>query len=147
MAHAVTVVDVDAVPTAVVAATTTWPEFPSLWKPLLDEVWACLRAGGITSGCRNIMLYKDDVPNVEVGVMLDRPCPLTGRVVASALPAGRVARTVHYGSYAELGAAHRAVTDFCAVRSLPRTGVSWETYGPHRDDPAEVWTEVTYQLA
>jgi len=33
-----------------------------------------LRAGGINSGCRNVMLYWDDVPRVEVGVELSRPC-------------------------------------------------------------------------
>ena len=49
--HEVTVSEGGALPTAVVAATTTWREFPSLWKELLDEVWACLRAGGITHGC------------------------------------------------------------------------------------------------
>jgi hypothetical protein len=31
------------------------------------------------------MLYLDNAPKVEVGVLLDRPCPLTGRVTASAL--------------------------------------------------------------
>jgi len=31
-------------PTLVVAAHTTWPEFPGLWRPLLDEVWAFLRS-------------------------------------------------------------------------------------------------------
>ncbi len=44
MGHEVTVADVEARPTAVVAATTTWREFPALWKELLDDVWACLRA-------------------------------------------------------------------------------------------------------
>lgn len=111
MSYQVTVTDAEARPTAVVAAATTWPEFPGLWKQLLDEVWACLRAGGITRGCRNIMLYLDDVPHVEVGVQLDQPCPLTGQVVASALPAGRAAMTVHRGAYAGLGAAHQAVRD------------------------------------
>ena len=56
---------------------------PALWGQLLGEVWDCLRAGGISGGCRNIMLYRDSVPNVEVGVLLSQPCPLTGRVVAS----------------------------------------------------------------
>ena len=69
MSYQVTVTDAGARPTAVVAAATTWPEFPGLWKELLDQVWACLRAGGIHSGCRNIMLYLDDVPHVEVGVV------------------------------------------------------------------------------
>ena len=147
VSYEVTVTDVTARPTAVVAAATTWQEFPSLWKELLDEVWACLRAGGIRGGCRNVMLYLDDVPHVEVGVELSRPCPLTGRVVASALPAGRAGVTVHRGSYAGLASAHRAVLDWCAAEGLAPAGPRWEIYGPHRDDPADVWTEVYLLLA
>ena len=117
-----------------------------LWKDLLDEVWACLRAGGIHRGCRNVMLYRDDVPNVEAGVLLDQPCPLTGRVVASTLPSGDVATTVRWGSYAELCSAHQAVLDWCRRQARTPAGPRWEIYGPHRDDPAEVWTEVHYLL-
>lgn len=98
-------------------------------------------------GCRVIMLYWDDVPHVEVGVELLVPCPLTGRVVASALPTGQVAMTVHHGPYSGLGAAHRAVIDWCAVQEKQRVGTRWEVYGPHNDDPAKVWTEVYYLLA
>jgi effector-binding domain-containing protein len=147
MSYRVTATDVAARPTAVVAATTTWQEFPRLWGSLLDEVWACLRAGGITRGCRNVMLYRDDVPNVEVGVELTQPCPLTGRVVASTMPAGTVATTVHYGSYAGLETAHRAVVDWCAANGRRRAGPRWEVYGPHDTDPAKVWTEVYHLLA
>jgi effector-binding domain-containing protein len=146
MTYAVTVQDVEARPTAVVAATTTWREYPALWKPMLDEVWACLRAADIHRGCRNIMLYLDDTPSVEVGVELLQPCPLTGRVVSSSLPAGRVATTVHYGSYAGLRAAHDAVIAWCAAEGLARIGVRWEVYGPHDEDPAKVWTEIYHQL-
>ncbi len=147
MSYQVTVTEAEARPTAVVAATTTWPEFPALWKPLLDEVWACLRAGGIHSGCRNIMLYLDDVPHVEVGVQLDQSSPLTGQVVASSLPAGRAALTVHRGPYAGLRAAHQAVQDWCAAQGLRTAGPRWEIYGPHDDDPAKVWTEVHWLLS
>ncbi len=146
MSYQVTVTNVVARPTAVVVATTTWQEFPALWQGLMDEVWACLRAGGINRGCPNIMLYWDDVPRVEVGVELRVPCPLTGRVVASALPAGQVAMTVHHGSYSGLAAAHSAVLDWCAVEGKQKTGTRWEVYGPHNDDPARVWTEVYYLL-
>ncbi|MGP8001415.1 MAG: GyrI-like domain-containing protein [Streptosporangiaceae bacterium] len=142
MDYQVSVAEVAARPTVVVAAATTWPQFPALWKELLDEVWACLRAGGVTRGCRNVMLYRDGVPHVEVGVLLDQPVPLTGRVVASALPAGRVAMTVHRGPYPGLAAAHRAVLDWCAAQRLRPAGPRWEVYGPHHDDPAQVWTEV-----
>ena len=83
MAYEVNLTEVESRRTAVVAGTTTWQDFPALWGQLLGEVWDCLRAGGISGGCRNIMLYRDSVPNVEVGVLLSQPCPLTGRVVAS----------------------------------------------------------------
>lgn len=147
MDYEVTVTDVAARPTAVVAATTTWREYPTLWSQLSNEVWACLRANGITRGCRNVMLYRDDVPHVEVGVELLQPCQLTGRVVASSLPAGRVAMTTHRGDYATLGAAHKAVIDYCADQGYRRAGPRWEVYGPHSDDPAQVWTEVYWLLA
>jgi effector-binding domain-containing protein len=140
--YEVSVIDAESRPTAVVPATTTWREFPALWPVLSGEVWACLNAAGIGSGCRNIMLYRDDVPHVEVGVLLDRPCPLTGRVVASSLPAGRVATTVHHGTYAGLRDAHQAIH----AQGLPLAGPRWEIYGPHHADPAQVWTEVHYLL-
>src|SRR5579859_6731988 len=142
MSYQVTMIDVAARPTAVVPATTTWQEFPKLWMDLLNEVWACLRAGGVDRGCRNVMLYWDDVPHVEVGVELSVPCPLTGRVVASALPKGPVAMTVHRGPYAGLSTAHQAVLDWCAAQGLQPAGPRWEVYGPHHDDPNQVWTEV-----
>lgn len=146
MRYDVTVTTAPSRPTAVVAATTTWAEFPGLWKGLLDEVWACLNAQGVTRGCRNVMLFLDDVPHVEVGVVLPQPYPLGGRVVASVLPAGPAATTVHRGPYPGLAAAHEAVVAWCAARHLERAGPRWEIYGPHRDDPAELETEVYHLL-
>jgi effector-binding domain-containing protein len=145
--HEVEFRNVTARPTLVVSATTSWQEFPKLWKVLLDEVWACLRAAGITSGCRNVMLYRDDVPHVEVGVERADRVRLTGRVVVSSLPGGRVAMTVHRGPYAELGSAHQAVRDRCVAGRERLAGPRWEVYGPHRDEPAELWTEVYYLLS
>jgi len=147
MGYQVTVTDVEACPTAVVAATTTWQEFPTLWRELSNEVWACLHAGGIYRGCRNIMLYLNDTPHVEVGVELLAPCPLTGRVVASTLPAGQVAMTTHYGPYAGLAEAHQAVHDWSRGHGRALAGPRWEVYGPHNNDPTKVWTEVCYLLA
>jgi effector-binding domain-containing protein len=149
MDYDVTEADVPARPTAVVAATTTWEEFPTLWGKLLDEVWQCLRASGIDRGCRNVMLYRDDTPRVEVevGVELVQPCSLTGRIVASTLPAGQVAMTVHRGAYADLTVAHQAVYDWCAANRRRPAGTQWEVYGPHDDDPAKIWTEVYWLLS
>ena len=147
MDYVVRLAEVEARPTAVVAARTTWQEFPALWPVLSAEVWDCLRAGGVHRGCRNIMLYRDGVPNVEVGVLLDQPCPLTGRVTASALPAGTAAMTVHRGAFGEVGAAHEAVLAWCAAQGRRPSGARWEVYGPHNDDPALQWTEVYVLLS
>jgi len=68
-------------------------------------------------------------------------------VAPSSLPAGQVAVTVHRGPYAELGSAHRAVLDWCAAQGRRPAGPRWEVYGPHRDDPVEVWTAVSYLLS
>jgi effector-binding domain-containing protein len=145
--YVVTLVDITEQRTVVVATATTWAEYPSLWRELSGEVWACLRAAGITRGCPNVMLYRDDVPNVEVGVLLDQPPPLTGRVTASTLPVGRVATTTHRGPYAGLGAAHAAVADWCGRNGIRPAGPRWEIYGPHDDDPAQLRTDVYWMLS
>jgi effector-binding domain-containing protein len=143
----VMVTRVDARPTAVVAAVTTWDEFPALWRPLLDEVYACMRRnGGVRQG-QNVMLYLDDAPRVEVGVELIAPCVLDGRVTQSELPAGEVASTVHRGPYQELGAAYERIRQWCAEQGRPVAGPRWEIYGDWREDPAELETEVYFLLA
>lgn len=148
MTGVVTMRSVAAGPTTlVVAARTTWSEFPTLWRPLLDEVWGCLRAAGVTRGCPNVMLYLDEQPHVEIGVLTAEPVPLTGRVVRSSLPAGTVATVMHRGPYPDLGLAHAAVRRWSADRGCTLAGPRWEIYGPHRDDPAELEVEVAYLLA
>ena len=147
MEHQVTLRDVAARPTAVVAATTTWQEFPKLWGQLLGEVWDCLRAGGIQRGCPNVMLYRDDVPNVEVGVQVTGTFEPSGRVVPSVLPAGAVATAVHRGPYEALEEAHVAIKAWCLSHRHALTGVRWEVYGDWTADPAELETTVSYLLA
>jgi effector-binding domain-containing protein len=133
-------------PTAVVAQETTWEDFPGLWRSLLDEVYAFLRGGGATQSGHNVMLYRDDVPNVEVGVQVAGTFAPSGRVVPSALPAGRVASAIHRGSYDELDGAHRAIREWCAARGHKLTGTRWEIYGDWRENPEELETEVNYLL-
>jgi effector-binding domain-containing protein len=134
-------------PTAVIAAATTWAEYPALWPKLLDEVYAFVRGGGATQGGHNVMLYRDDVPNVEVGIQVTGPFESNGRVTPSVLPAGEVASTVHRGPYDALDEAHVALKAWCGSHRHALTGVRWEIYGDWREDPAELETEVCYLLA
>lgn len=133
-------------PTAVIAATTTWPEFPGLWRGLLDKVHANVRWGGSGPKGRNVMLYHDNVPHVEIGVELDQPAEIAAPVVRSVLPAGEVAMAVHYGPYELLGDAHDAVIDWCDDNGRRRAGPRWEIYGHWQEDPDLLETEVYYLL-
>jgi effector-binding domain-containing protein len=148
--HPVTVVEAVEQPTAVVAAATTWSEYPQLWPDLLAEVWAAVRAVPGSAPGRNVMLYLDDLPNVEVGVEIGGSFAGRGAVVASALPAGRAATTVSRGapSVEGLAAAHEDVIEWCGDNGYALTGVRWEIYDHWRDDqdPAAFTTEVYWLL-
>ena len=147
MTHEVTKVDLPARPTAVLAATTTWAEFPQVWGRLLGQVHANVTWSMSTGHKgRNVMLYLDGTPRVEVGVELDQAAEVGDGLLRSQLPAGPAATTVHRGSYDGLGEAHAAVKAWCDEQGLERTGVRWEVYGHWYDEPAKVETEIFYQL-
>ena len=133
-------------PTAVVPIITTWRDFPSQWTGLLNEVYAAAATGAFVQDGQNIMVYLDDQPRVEVGIQVARAFVPVDRVVPSALPAGAAVMTVHRGPYDLLGDAHTAVRNWCATRGLRTTGVRWEIYGDWAEDPADLATEVWYQV-
>jgi effector-binding domain-containing protein len=127
MDYEVSLQTVAACSTAVVAQATSWGEFPRIWVRLLDEVYAFPRDGGAAQDGQNVMLYRDDVPNVEVGVQVAGSFTPAGWVIPSFLPAGQVATTVHRRPYAGLGAAHQAVLARCAARAHRVQGTRWES--------------------
>jgi hypothetical protein len=136
---------VDAQPTAVIAETTTWQAYPEVWPRLLDEVWSAVRPSRSTiAPGRNVMLYKDDVPNVEVGVEVAGSFAPLGRIIASALPGGHVAMATHRGNW-DVGRAHRAVIDECDRLGLERVGPRWEIYG-HFNAPGDEEVEIYYLI-
>jgi effector-binding domain-containing protein len=148
MEYEVRLIRAAATPTAVVAEATSWEEFPTRWKSMLDEVWGFLRGPGTglwTDG-HNVMLYKDAVPNVEVGVQVIRTFEPSGRVVPSSLPAGEAAMTVHRGPVDGLAAADQAIADWCSAHGREAAGPRWEVYGDWGDDPAEYETTVYWLL-
>jgi effector-binding domain-containing protein len=132
MSADVTVKMVEPMPTAVVVAATTWAEFPRLWGPMLDKVWAFLRGGapgGLWEHGHNIMLYKDDLPNVEVGVQVAHSFDPAGEVVASSLPGGLVGTATHHGPVTQIGDTHDAVAERSKAMGYRLAGPRWEIYG------------------
>jgi effector-binding domain-containing protein len=151
-ADAVRFATVEARPTAVVAQTTTWQEFPRLWGRLLDQVYGFVRprpelaTGDGEELWQNVMLYKDQRPDVEVGVLVSGPFQAEGPVMLSALPAGEVAIAIHRGDYAKLGVTHEAVRDYATAHGRELAGACWEIYGHARPDPGQAETEVFWLL-
>jgi effector-binding domain-containing protein len=87
---------------------------------------------GLYQGGHNIMLYQDDVPNVEVGVQVSGSFGPAGQVVASTLPGGLVATATHTGPIAKIGDTHQAVCEWSTANGYRLAGPRWEIYG----DPA-----------
>jgi hypothetical protein len=143
----VRIVEVAPQATAVIALVTDWEAFAQLWAPLLGEVWEALRAAGAATG-RNVMLYKDDRPSVEVGVELYGPFEAAGRVTLSTLPGGSAATTTDPGppTRDSLRAAHHAVADFFKSSDRARSGPRWEIYSHWSEIAEENHTEVYHLL-
>jgi effector-binding domain-containing protein len=149
----VTVKNIEPAPTAVVAAAAaaTWAEFPKMWGPMLGEVWSFLRGDapeGLYKHGRNIMLYTDDVPNVEVGVQVTGSFAPAGPVVASTLPGGLVASATRTGPIASIGDTHQAVRVWSTANGYRLAGPRWENYSdpdpPTGDFDVDVfWSLVT----
>jgi effector-binding domain-containing protein len=143
---------VEELPTAVVAQTTTWTEFPRLWGQLLGEVYEFVRprpelaTGHGHELWQNVMLYKDQRPDVEVGVQVSGPFQSEGRVILSSLPGGEVATATHRGDYTKLGVTHKAVRDYAASHGRELAGPCWEIYGHPPANPSEAETEVFWLL-
>ena len=152
MAYVVTVERTRECPTTVIKANTTWREFPRLWRPLLDEVWAFLGATpDLRADGHNVMLYRTGLPEVpvavEIGVQVTRPFEAAGRVVPSTLPVAEAATTVHKGAPASIGTAHDAVRAWCSAHGRDLTGVSWEIYGDPDPQTGHFDVAVYWELA
>jgi effector-binding domain-containing protein len=149
-AHDVQIDLVESRPLAVVRRQASQDELASIVPACSGLVWEAVRSQRVKAG-RHVAVYWDGSIRLEVGVELFGPFTDDGEVVVSATPAGSVAWTTHLGPYSGLGAAHDAVTSWCAASGRRLAGPSWEIYGhwqPEWDtDPAAIRTDVYWLLA
>lgn len=138
------------IPTAVVRLQATFAQLSKVVPQACGQVWNIIKSQNIPGAGRHVALYRDDVINLEVGVEMAQPFAGAGEVIASFLPAGRVAATVHMGPYQHLHFAHVAIRNWCANQGHTLAGPNWEIYG-HWDqgwnnDPSQIRTDVFYLL-
>jgi len=137
-------------PTAVVRRRASAQQLSRVVPEACGTVWNVVRSQQIKGAGRHVALYLDGQINLEVGVELEAPFAGHGEVVGSTLPAGLVAKTVHFGPYNQLHGAHQAIRDWCANHGYAPAGPNWEVYGHWEDawnsDPSKIRTDVFYLL-
>lgn len=149
-AYVVRLQDLDSVPLAVIRRQAKPSELSRVVPECCGLVWNVIRAQQAKGG-RHVALYWDGSIRLEVGVELSGPFEEQGQVVRSATPAGSAAWTTHYGPYSGLGAAHKAVREWCEANHQRLAGPNWEIYGHWQNEwnsnPSQIRTDVYYQLA
>ena len=144
--------NVAATPLAVVRRSAAAGQLSRVVPEACGTVWTALKAAGARGG-RHVAVYldcSDGQVDAEIGAEVDDAFAGRGDVVRSATPAGEVATTTHFGPYARLGDAHRAIVDWCAAHGRARAGPNWEVYGHWLSewdaDPSKIRTDVFYLL-
>jgi effector-binding domain-containing protein len=146
------IVSTEARPTAVIRFTIPREEIRHVMGPAIAEVMAAVSAQGIGPAGPMFSCHFRMDPKVfdfEVGVPVSAPVSPVGRVVASQLPAARVACTVYRGPYEGLGTAWGEFNEWVMAQGLTPAPSLWECYvaGPESSaNPAEWRTEFNRPL-
>ena len=152
-AHVYTVSTQMTVPRTIAAVHARVPigAVSTTFRRYLDQVYTAARSGAVHLDGQNVFVYRvvADRPtelDVAFGVGVTTPFTSVGAVEPTSLPDGEVATTTHWGNYAELGAAHAAVEEWCRTNGRRRAGPSWEVYGHWTDDETRLRTDVFHLL-
>jgi effector-binding domain-containing protein len=150
MEYEIHLVQVEPQTTAVLRLHAGLSELPRVIPAACGETWNFVRASGFLHGGRHIAIYfdgdKDGGWDIECGTEVDQPFTGNGRVVCSALPAGRAAMATWVGPYNRLGEVHDAVRKWCADHGHDRAGPAWEVYDHPTADCSTPRTDVYYLL-
>lgn len=148
--YVVEVHTLESIPLAVIRRQATAADLSRVVPECCGLVWNAVRAQQVRAG-RQVAIYWDSSIRLEVGVELFGPFTERADVVRSATPGGAVASVTHLGPYGGLGSAHKAIRDWCQAGDCRLAGPNWEIYGHWQrewnDDPAQIRTDVFYQLA
>jgi effector-binding domain-containing protein len=87
--------------------------------------------------------------DMEIGMPVDEPIEPAGRVIATTIPGGLAATTVHAGGYEGIGPAYRALGEWVQEHGHETAGPPREIYvvGPDQGhDPGALRTEIVWPV-
>lgn len=138
--------------TAVIRLTIPRAQIQQVMGPAIGEVFGTVAAQGFTPAGRWFTRHFRFDPatfDFEVGVPVNADVKPSGRVVASSLPAVKVARTIYRGGYEGLPTAWPEFDGWIRSQGLTPAEWLWETYltdPAPGSDPATWQTELTRPL-
>lgn len=148
--HSVRVEQLAGIPLAVVRRSARASDLSRVVPQCCGLVWKELQAQNVRGG-RQVAIHWDSEIRLEVGAEVSGPFAEQGEIVRSATPAGEAAFATHLGPYSGLGAAHRAIREWCSANGRELAGPNWEIYGHWQPEwnnrPELIRTDVYYQLS
>jgi effector-binding domain-containing protein len=139
--------------TAAIAVVIARNEIEQVFPPAVNELLAAMREQGIEPAGPLFSYHRKmpgEVFDMEIGFPVDDDVKTQGRVVASALPALKVVRTIYRGPMEGLSAAWGELKSWVAAQGLATRPFIWENYlvGPgNTPDPSAWQTELNMPLA
>lgn len=130
---------------------------PTDISTFFDTAFGCLAVALNTQGAHitgpALALYGtggEHTLEITVGFPVDRRIRPDAEVVADTLPAGRVARLVHHGSFDGLDQSWNRLRSWITARGLTPADTRWEVYVTEPNpqmDPADLRTELNWSIA
>jgi len=145
-------VTVPSVTTAVVRGVVPMGDMPSFFDRSFATLVETVSAQQIDiAGAAFAYHYRrpTDTADLEIGFATDRAVRPEGDVVASALPAARVARLIHAGAYDGLPESWQRLHSWIEEQGLTAGSAVWEVYltEPTPEmDPRDLRTELNWPL-
>ena len=141
------IVQTKELPTAVIRFRIKRAEMMTVFGPAVQELLEVLKAQGVAPASA-VFAFHHSMPegefDFEMGFVVGAAVKGAGRVVASKLPATKVARTVYRGGYEGLPAAWGEFTAWMKAEGVKQGEGLWELYdkGPQTTPDATKWETV-----
>jgi effector-binding domain-containing protein len=141
-------------PAACIQGRAAWSELGPFISAALTEILGAAGGQGVRFAGPPYGIYHspdstEAEVNLEIGIPVAEQIEPAGRVVATLIPGGLVAATVHCGPYEDVAPAYRALGEWVQEHGHETAGPPREIYlvGPDQvEDPGALRTEIVWPI-